>query len=65
MSRKMPDQGKGRPTKPDALSGAERQQPHRERKEARLGRIALNLMQARRANDWAAVDEMARELLKL
>lgn len=63
-SQKMPLSRRGRPPKLDALSDAERQQRHREKREARLGQIALNLMRARKAGDWATVDEMARELMR-
>lgn len=57
--------GRGRPPEPGALSMAERQERCRAKRAAKLERIALGLMRAKKAGDWSAVEALALELLRI
>jgi hypothetical protein len=56
--------GRGRPPKPGALSGAERQAAHRDRKGGRTMEIGLALLKAKDAGDWSVIERLAREIMR-
>jgi predicted ArsR family transcriptional regulator len=55
----------GRPPKGYVLSEAERQARRREKVETEKAQFALALFKAKDAGDWAAVEAVARSLLRL
>lgn len=60
-----PARGWGRPTKPDALTDAERQQRRREKVSTTITILALELIKAKKAGDWSMVGSIADRLLNL
>lgn len=55
----------GRPSTGRALTDAERQARRREKVAGERARLALALFRAKDADDWNAVEQIARHLLRL
>ena len=65
MDQETPRRGRGRPPESGAMSGAERQAALRDRKGARTLEIGRDLLRAKQAGDWSAVERLAQEVMRL